>query len=62
MWAIEEYAIIFRVCVWFSPPQAPMKIDEIARMVVMVGFRRWEIWNRMDRGAIFCQVSKIRPI
>lgn len=40
MWAIEEYAIIFRVCVWFSPPQAPMKIDEIARMVVMVGFRR----------------------
>lgn len=39
MWAIDEYAIIFRVCVWFSPPQAPMRTDEIANVVVMVGFR-----------------------
>lgn len=37
--AIDEYAIIFRVCVWFSPPQAPIRMDEIARMVVMVGFK-----------------------
>lgn len=41
MWAIDEYAIIFRVCVWFRPPQAPMKTDAIARIVVMVGFRSW---------------------
>lgn len=31
--------MIFRVCVWFSPPQAPIKTDEIARIVVMVGLR-----------------------
>lgn len=41
MWVIDEYAIIFRVCVWFSPPQAPMKIEEIAMMVVVVGSRSW---------------------
>lgn len=40
MWAIDENAMIFRVCVWFNPPQAPIKIDEIARMVVMIGLSR----------------------
>lgn len=33
--------MIFRVWVWLSPPQAPIRTDEIARMVVMVGFRNW---------------------
>lgn len=33
--------MIFRVCVWFSPPHAPVKIDVIARIDVMVGFRNW---------------------
>lgn len=41
MWAIDEYAMIFRVWVWLSPPQAPTKTDEIARMMVIVGFRSW---------------------
>lgn len=41
IWAIDEYAIILRVCVWFSPPQAPVKIDVIARMAVMIGFSKW---------------------
>lgn len=43
MWAIDEYAMIFRVCVWFSPPHAPVKIDVIARIDVMVGLRYWEV-------------------
>lgn len=40
MWVIDEYAMIFRVCVWLSPPHAPMKIDVIARIDVRVGFKR----------------------
>lgn len=39
IWAIDEYAMIFRVCVWFSPPHAPTRIDEIARISVTVGSR-----------------------
>lgn len=39
MWEIDEYAMIFRVWVWFNPPQAPMKIDRIAIIVVIVEFR-----------------------
>jgi len=27
MWLIDEYAIIFRKNVWFSPPIAPTKAD-----------------------------------
>lgn len=34
MWAIDEYARIFRNCVWFSPPQPPSKIDIIAEVRV----------------------------
>lgn len=41
MWAIDEYARIFRSCVWFSPPHPPMKIDAMAigrsRLGSMVG-------------------------
>lgn len=54
--------MIFRVCVWFNPPHAPVKIDVIARTDVMVGFRNWWIWNKIDRGAIFCQVRRISPM
>lgn len=41
MWAIDEYAMIFRVCVWFSPPHAPIKMDIIASVMVMVGLMSW---------------------
>lgn len=27
MWATDEYAIILRSWVWFSPPQPPIAID-----------------------------------
>lgn len=44
IWAIEEYARIFRSCVWFSPPHPPIRTDVIAigssRLGLMVG----EIW------------------
>lgn len=40
MWAIDEYAIIFRICVWLSPPHAPVRMDEIARIIIIVGLRR----------------------
>lgn len=29
-WAIDEYAMIFRVWVWFSPPQPPRSVDRMA--------------------------------
>lgn len=29
MWAIEEYARIFRSWVWFRPPQPPIKMDRM---------------------------------
>lgn len=34
MWAMDEYAKIFRVWVWLRPPQAPMVTDIIAMIVV----------------------------
>lgn len=37
IWAIDEYAIIFRVWVWFNPPQAPVKIDEIDSATIIIG-------------------------
>lgn len=61
MWAMEEYAMIFRSWVWFSPPQPPTRTDvraiSIRRLVLIDG----EIWYRMDIGAIFCHVSRIIP-
>lgn len=38
--AIEEYARIFRSCVWFRPPHPPTKVDarpSIIRMTEFVG-------------------------
>lgn len=35
MWAIDEYAIIFRSWVWFSPPQPPIIIDKIEMVKII---------------------------
>lgn len=40
---IEEKAMIFRVCVWFSPIQPPRATERIARVVSSVGFRDREV-------------------
>ena len=61
MWAIEEYAIIFRSRVWLSPPQPPTITDMMAIVRSRLGLMVGEIWYRIDSGAIFCHVSRIRP-
>lgn len=53
--------MIFRNCVWLRPPHPPVKIDMNAMVISRYGFMEGAIWYRMDRGAIFCQVSKIIP-
>lgn len=40
MWAIDEYAKIFRNCVWLRPPQPPMRIDRMPIDNSNVGLRR----------------------
>ena len=61
MWAIDEYARIFRSCVWLRPPQPPARTDIIAMVTNKFGFIDGEIWYRTDKGVIFCQVSRIIP-
>lgn len=34
IWAIEEYAKIFRSCVWFRPPQPPKRVDSNAEIII----------------------------
>lgn len=61
MWAIEEYARIFRSWVWFSPPHPPIimeRMDMVSRTFRLI---EWEIWERMDSGASFCHVRRISP-
>lgn len=36
--AVEEYARIFRSCVWFSPPQPPIRVEERPSRIRVVGF------------------------
>lgn len=44
MWAIEEYARIFRSWVWFSPPQPPIRMDRMDIVSRMSGLIECEIW------------------
>lgn len=44
MCAMDEYAIIFRSCVWFSPPHPPIRIERIARVRIRFRFRDEWIW------------------
>lgn len=61
MWAIEEYAMIFRSWVWFSPPQPPMRIESAAMVVSIFVLIVGIIWYRIDIGATFCQVRSSMP-
>lgn len=61
MFAIDEKARIFRVCVWFSPPHPPTIIDmsPVARSIVENTTFTMEMIRII--GAIFCQVAIISP-
>ena len=61
MCAIDEYAMIFRSWVWFSPPHPPIKIDNMAIVNIRFGLIDCEIWHSTDNGASFCHVSNSRP-
>ena len=62
MFPIEENASIFRVCVWFRPPQPPIKTDNtLALNISLVGIRSF-IENKSTKGAIFCHVAIISPL
>ena len=59
---MDEYAKIFRVCVWFRPPHAPVITEIIATIVVSLVSINSLVWKRIDRGASFCQVRIIIPV
>lgn len=59
IWAIDEYARIFRSWVWLRPPQPPSRIDMRAEEMIKGWLMVGEICMRIESGAIFCQVSKI---
>lgn len=61
-WAIDEYARIFRSCVWFRPPQPPRITDESPSTVSSCGGVNGAIWIISANGASFCQVAKISPV
>lgn len=44
-----------------SPPHPPIAIDNRAIIINRFRFMRGEIIYRIDRGASFCHVSRIRP-
>jgi len=44
MWAIDEYAIIFRSWVWFSPPQPPTMIDRMEMVKIIFKLIDGKIW------------------
>ena len=43
-WGIEEYAMIFRSCVWLSPPHPQTRTDMIAIVSSKLGLTAGEIW------------------
>lgn len=61
MWAIDEYAIIFRSWVWLSPPHPPMMMDNMEIKSSRSRLIECAIWYRTDRGASFCHVRRISP-
>lgn len=61
-WAIDENAIIFRICVWFRPPHPPVIVDRTAIVRSTEVFREFCVKYNSDRGASFCQVAMIRAV
>lgn len=59
--AMEEYAKIFRSCVWFNPPHPPTSVEARANTTSIV-WSVLEICSNKMKGAIFCQVDKMSPV
>ena len=53
MCAIDEYAMIFRSWVWFSPPHPPIKIDNMAIVNIRFGLIDCEICIVLIMGLVF---------
>jgi len=60
--AIDENAISFRICVWFSPPSPPIVMDMIAMVNRAVWLILFDNARRIDNGASFCHVSIVRLV
>ena len=61
-WAMEENAMIFRSCVWFSPPNPPTITDRDP-IIVRVSMEAWfHVRRSRAIGASFCQVIMINPV
>lgn len=60
--AIDENAISFRICVWFSPPNPPIVMDIIAMVNRAVWLILFDNARRIDNGASFCHVSIVRLV
>lgn len=61
-WAIDENAIIFRVCVWLRPPHPPMSADISPIVIKIIGFRELCVRYIKDSGANFCHVVIISAV
>ena len=65
---IEEYASIFRVLIWFRPPQAPMITDSVEQRIISSDRTKEVRLATRYSGAIFCQQAimmpflKVRPL
>lgn len=62
MWEMDEKAMIFRVCVWFSPVQPPRAMDIMDMKVSSVEFNEWDVMSRMVVGGSFITVERSRAV
>lgn len=60
IWPIDEYAIIVRNWDWLIPTIPPIRALIAAKIIISDLSLDWEIKHRIDKGAIFCHVDKIR--
>ena len=57
MWFMDEYDMIFRIDVWFSPKMAPDRVDKAINDILIILF--WILNDTQYIGAIFCHVINI---
>lgn len=60
IWLIDEYVMIFRNLVWFTPISPLIVIDEM--IIIAMNISGLVVFIRIVIGAIFCHVSIIREL